>query len=72
MEKPREAKEYHQCRVIFNELLKLEAKSGKLSVEKAFEKSDKFFVRMMGHQTKHNEQITWNFNEEKVGMNCES
>jgi hypothetical protein len=71
MEKPREAKEYHQCRIIFNELLKLEAKSGKLSVEKAFEKSDKFFVRMMGHQTKHNEQIAWNFNGEQDAMRDE-
>ena len=71
MEKPREAKEYHQCRIIFNELLKLEAKSGKLSVDKAFEKADKFFVMMMGHQTQHNEQFAWNFNGEQDTMRDE-
>ncbi len=71
MEKPREAKEYHQCRIIFNELLKLEAKSGKLSVDKAFEKADKFFVMMIGHQIKHREQIAWNFNGDQDVMRDE-
>lgn len=65
METTREGKEYHLCRIIFNELLKLEAKSGKLSVDKAFEKADKIFAMMLGYQTKHREHIAWNFSGEQ-------
>ena len=65
MEITREGKEYHLCRIVFNELLKLEAKSGKLSVDKAFEKADKIFAMMLGYQTKHREHIAWNFSGEQ-------
>jgi len=65
MESTRESKEYHLCRIIFNELLKLEAMSGKLSVDKAFEKADKIFAMMVGCQTNHSQQIAWNFSGEE-------
>ena len=65
METTREGRDYHFCRIIFNELLKLEAKSGKLSVDKAFEKADKIFAMMVGCQTKHSQQIAWNFSVEQ-------
>ena len=44
MEKTRESKQYHFCRIICAELLKLASKAGKITVETAFEKTDKIFA----------------------------
>jgi len=46
MEKTKEGKQYHLCRIISSELLKLASKSGKLSVDKALETADKIFALM--------------------------
>ena len=66
MEKTREGKEYHLCTVISSELVKLESKSGKLSVDKALEKVDEIFSLMEKEfQTKPRGQVAWNFNREQ-------
>lgn len=61
MEKTREGKEYHLCRIISSELVKLESKSGNISVDKALEKVDKIFTLIMDFQTKSREYGIWNF-----------
>jgi len=65
MEKTREGKEYHLCRVISSELVKLESKSGNLSVDKALEKVDKIFTLIMDFQIKSREHSIWNFSGEQ-------
>ena len=62
MEKTKEGKRYHLCRIISSELLKLASKSGKLSVDKALEIEDKIFALMEKEfQTKSRGNATWNF-----------
>jgi len=65
MEKTREGKEYHLCRIISSELVKLESKSGNLSVDKALEKVDKIFTLIMNFQIKSKEHSIWNFHGEQ-------
>jgi len=66
MEKSKEGKKYHLCRIISSELLKLASKSGKLSVDKALETVDKIFELMEKEfQTKPRVETPWNFNGEQ-------
>jgi len=65
MEKTREGKEYHLCRIISSELVKLESKSGNLVVDKALEKVDKIFTLIMDLQIKSREHSIWNFHDEQ-------
>ena len=66
MEKSKEGKQYHLCRIISSELLKLASKSGKLSVDKALDTEDKIFTLMEKEfQTKSRGGTVWNFNGEQ-------
>ena len=66
MEKTKEGKQYHLCRIISSELLKLASKAGKLSVDKALETADKIFALMEKEfQTKSRENTIWNFSGEQ-------
>jgi len=66
MEKSKEGKKYHLCRIISSELLKLSSKSGKLSVDKALETVDKIFELMEKEfQPKPRVETPWNFNGEQ-------
>jgi len=66
MEKTREGKQYHLCRIISSELLKLASKSGKFSVDKALEIVDKIFALMEKQfQTKSRGYTILNFNGEQ-------
>ena len=64
MEKTRESKQYHLCRIICSELLKLAAKAGKLTVESAFEVQDKIFA-LIDEYSHKSEQNIWNFSTEQ-------
>ena len=64
MEKTRESKQYHLCRIICAELLKLASKTGKLTVETAFEKTDKIFA-LIDKYSQRKKRSIWNFNTEQ-------
>ena len=64
MEKTRESKQYHLCRIICSELLKLAAKAGKITVEAAFEVQDKIFA-LIDEYSHKSEQNIWNFSTEQ-------
>ena len=64
MEKTRESKQYHLCRIICSELLKLAAKAGKITVEAAFEVQDKIFALIDEYSHKKGQNI-WNFSTEQ-------
>ena len=64
MEKTRESKQYHLCRIICSELLKLAAKAGKITVESAFEVQDKIFALIDEYSHKNGQNI-WNFSTEQ-------
>ena len=64
MEKTRESKQYHLCRIICGELLKLASKTGKLTVETAFEKTDKIFA-LIDKYSQRKKRSIWNFNTEQ-------
>lgn len=73
MEKSKEGKKYHLCRIISSELLKLASKSGKLSVDKALETEDKIFALMEKEfQAKSREGTIWNFNGEQEAKRDEN
>ena len=65
MEKSKEAKQYHLCRIISNELLKLAARSGRYTVEKALEISDKIFSLII-NESNSSKQNIWNFNNKQI------
>ena len=64
MEKTRESKQYHLCRIICSELLKLAAKAGKITVEAAFEVQDKIFA-LIDKYSQRKKRSIWNFNTEQ-------
>ena len=60
MEKSKDAKEYHLCRIISSQLIVLASRDGKLSVEKAFETGDQIFS-LMNAESKLGKRSIWNF-----------
>jgi hypothetical protein len=60
MEKSKDAKEYHLCRIISSQLIVLASRDGKLSVEKAFETGDQIFS-LMNTESKLGKRSIWNF-----------
>ena len=60
--KTRDGKQYHLLRIISNELVKFAARSGKFTVEQAFETTDKLFD-LMAKANIYDSKTPWNFGD---------
>ena len=61
VEKTKEGKQYHLCRIISSQLLKLASKAGKMTVDKALDIEDKIFT-LLEKEFHSKRRDVWNFN----------